>query len=370
MTRDRTAGGRYRRLRRIESLDPARDYREIVELFYLDFQAVMMLQAVTGNLFTFAIPRIARILVQSGQFEHQTGKRVVDTILLAQTVIAHGFEPGPGRDAARRVNAMHRQYEIHPDDFIGVGCDIAVMSVAIAERFGWREVTAAERTAMALFEDREARVFGSHQALPATLEEMLQYWEQYVSEQARYEPGNEQLARAFLAYLPQLFPPGLGKPVVALLVAQVDPRILRACGLPVPSAARKRISAAALRALGASGPGRDPRPGERNPIEKLADRLYPHGWSVQTLGTHLTHPHLRGDASAGCTLATGGILRAAIRGSPRAGPTACRAGCRLSRSLTIRLCLGARPRNRSCRRRRSHPAPECRLPDRGAVSAY
>jgi uncharacterized protein (DUF2236 family) len=281
---------RYRRLRRIEGLDPAEDYREIVELFYLDFQAVAVLQLVTGNLFTFAVPRMSRILEQSGQFLHHTEKRVIDTGLFSAVVMAHGFGPGTGRDAARRVNAMHRHYDIHQDDFVGVGCDIPVMSVATAERFGWRKVTEHERRALAIFYDREARVFGSHQSLPSTIGEMREYWEAYVDEHVRYEPQNERLARAFLGYLPQMFPRRVGRPLVNLLVAQVDPRILRGCGLPVPSAARKGVSTAILRALGATGPGRDIQPGERSPLQKIADRIYPQGWNVHTLGTHLAEP--------------------------------------------------------------------------------
>jgi hypothetical protein len=56
---------RHARLRRIESLDPATDYREITELFYTDFQSVMLVQAVSGFLFTFAAPRNSRILSAS-----------------------------------------------------------------------------------------------------------------------------------------------------------------------------------------------------------------------------------------------------------------------------------------------------------------
>jgi len=50
------------------------------------------------------------------------------------------------------------------------------------------------------------------------------------------------------------------------------------------------LSSAMLRGLGATGPGPDLPPGKRNPIEKIADRIYPRGWSVHSLGTHLPEP--------------------------------------------------------------------------------
>ena len=41
-----------------------------------------------------------------------------------------------------------------------------------------------------------------------------------------------------------------------------------------------------MRALGRTGPAPDVQPGERNVIEKMAEAIYPHGWTVHTLGTH------------------------------------------------------------------------------------
>lgn len=283
----RSGKDRNARLRRIGELDPEKDYREITALFYLDFQSVMILQAVTGNLMTFAVPRMSRVLSATKQFEHHTAKRFVDTTLLVQAVLDHGLGPGEGRDAARRVNAMHRQYDIHPEDFVAVGCDVPVMSLEIADRFGWRPVTDAERESLRIHYSAEARAFGSG-ALPPTLPEMRAFWDNYLDENTAFEPQNRRLADAFLGFLPEFFPRPLRPFVTPVLLAQVDPRILRACGLREPSARAKRISTMVVRALGRTGPGPDPKPGEVNPIEKLAESVYPNGWTVHALGTHVS----------------------------------------------------------------------------------
>jgi hypothetical protein len=278
----------YARVRRIEVLDPEKDYREITSLFYQDFQTIMLLQAVTGNLMTFAVPRMSRILSATGQFEQHTAKRVIDTTLLAGAVLEHGLGPGTGREAAQRVNAMHRQYDIHPDDFIAVGCDAPLMSLNIADRFGWRPVTDAERESLRIHYSKEARAFGSHQPLPATLKEMHAFWEHYLDTQTAYEPQNQRLAEAFLSYLSTLTPAPLRRLVNPVLLAQVDARVLRACGLRVPSTVQKRLSTTLMRTLGKKDPRAAPAPGEQNILDRQIASIYPHGWTVNTVGTHLS----------------------------------------------------------------------------------
>jgi hypothetical protein len=278
----------YARLRRIESLDPEKNSREISALFHADFQSLLVLKSVTTNLMTFAAPRMSQILIASRQVEHHGTKRFVDTSLLMRTVMQHGFGAPEGRAVARRVNAMHHAYEIHPDDFVAVGCDVPLMTLEIADKFGWRPVSDAEREAMCLNENKEARAFGSHKPLPATLGEMRAVWEHYMDTQLALEPQNERLTKAFLDFIPTMFPMPLLRPLaIPVLTAQVDPRILRACGLRVPSAARKRFSTAVLRALGKRDPVPDMGPGKPDKINALAETLYPHGWTVDMLGTHL-----------------------------------------------------------------------------------
>lgn len=279
---------RLARLRRIERLDPETDHREITELFYTDFQSVMLVQGVSGFLFTFAAPRMSRILHASKQVEHHTAKRFVDTSMLTGAVMKNGLGPGDGRDAARRVNAMHRQYDIHPRDFIAVGCDVSVMSLELADRFGWRPVSAHERAALRIHYDLEARAFGSHESLPGTIAEVRAFWEDYLDHDLAFEPQNKQLADALLRFMPTLVPTPL-KPVInAIVTAQVDPRVLRACGLPVPSRRRVAMSSAVMRAIGRS----DPKPdiiGDKPPgaADRIKQEIYPNGWTIQELGTHL-----------------------------------------------------------------------------------
>ena len=280
------AEDRYARLRRIETLDPQVDHREITELFYTDFQSVMVAQGVSGFLFTFAAPRMSRILSASKQVEHHTAKRFVDTSMLTGAVMKNGLE-GEGREAARRVNAMHRHYDIHPDDFIAVGCDVPVMSLELADRFGWREVSDAEREALVIHYSKEARAFGSHNPLPGTIAEMRAFWQNYLATELAFEPQNRVLSDALLAFMPSLVPPALKRLINPIVTAQVDPRILVACGLPVPSKIRKSFSNTMMKTIGKSDPKPDATVNERGVMDALKKQAYPNGWTIQTLGTHL-----------------------------------------------------------------------------------
>jgi hypothetical protein len=282
---------RHARLRKIEQLDPEKDYREIAILFYDDFNSIMLLQAVTGFMLTYAAPRMSRILSSTGESERRVAKRFVDTALLARTVMRHGLGAGAGRDAARRVNAMHRQYDIHPEDFVMVGCDEVVMSLEIADRFGWRPVIDAEREALRIYYSHQSRAFGSRLPLPSTVTGMRELWNRYVAEQLAFEAQNLRLAEALLRYVAKLMPLPLRPIVEPLLLAQVDPRIVRACGLSVPGAAMRRFSSMALRLLGK----RDPVPdGQPDGLLGLVRTVYPDGWQVHALGTHVG----TGEASA------------------------------------------------------------------------
>lgn len=104
----------------------------------------MLPQSFNGFLMTFAAPRISRILINTGEIEHRIAKRVIDTMLLYRAVMEHGLDAESGRGAARRVNAMHQNYDIHEDDFVAVSCDEIVNSLDLAERYGWRAGTFIE----------------------------------------------------------------------------------------------------------------------------------------------------------------------------------------------------------------------------------
>lgn len=284
----------YARLRRIEQLDPATNYLEITNLFYADFQSVMLLKSFNGFMFTFAAPRISRILGSSGEIDHRIGKRILDTILLSSAVMQQGFGTKVGREAARRVNDMHRQYNIHADDFVAVGIEEAIGSLDLAESFGWRGVTDTEREAVRIFYSYQARAFGSPRPLPDTLREMRAFYDHYLDTQLDFEPQNRRMSDAFVAWFRKLLPTPLRLLTAPFLYSHLDRRIAKACNVPIPAAPIRTIAHSVMRHVGRRDPVPDGAPSQ---LEKMVREIYPEGYMLAQIGTHLDANEMR-DAAA------------------------------------------------------------------------
>lgn len=278
---------RYARLRKIETLNPETDYREITKLFYEDFHTVALLPGFTGFLMNNAAPRISRILAATGELEHRVAKRFLDTSIFAATILENGLDKGLGRDAARRVNSMHRRYDIHEDDFVIVACDQIVMGIAHIEKFGWRPLSDVEREGLRVFYTQEARVFGGRKRLPATLPEVRAFWERYMDEELGFEPQNQRMTDVMVDFVKTLFPWPMSVVIAPALLAQVDPRILCACGRKAPGPLARWFASIVLRQLGRLGPRADNAPDRRHALIK---KVYPNGYTIDSIGTH-AGPH-------------------------------------------------------------------------------
>lgn len=274
---------RYVRLHQIEALDLDTEYRQITQLFYADFQSTMVAKSINGFMMNYAAPRISKVLDASGELEHRIAKRVIDTIILASTVMIEGFT-GQGRDAARRVNAMHRQYDIHADDFLAVASEETVGSIELAELYGWRPVTDKEREAVNLYYSHQAQAFGSPNPLPTTYAQTKAFFEAYLDAHVRYEPQNERLGKVLMRWIGTMAPAGLRPLYRFILRAQLDNRVARACGMRPASSVSKALAHMALRQIARQDPVPDNTPSH---LDALIARVYPNGYEVSKVGTHL-----------------------------------------------------------------------------------
>ncbi|GLR66994.1 hypothetical protein GCM10010909_16750 [Acidocella aquatica] len=274
----------YIRLRKIESLDLETEYRQITQLFYGDFQSAMFMKFVHGFLFTYSAPRVATILSNTGELlDKRITKRIVDTTLLASATMLHGFKEPEGRDAARRVNAMHSRYDIHPDDFVAVGAEEAIGSLDLAHRFGWRKVTDKEEEAVRMYYSHQARAFGSPLPLPPSVPEMRAFFSHFLDTELLYQPENERLANALLDWFAARVPSPLRSVFRTLLIADLDPRVARACGLRQPPKLAKRAMEILLRRMARKDPVPD---GTASNLDEMVRSVYPNGWKYDDLGTH------------------------------------------------------------------------------------
>ena len=131
--------------RRNDRLDPATDFVEIYRNVVMHEFPWDMNQALSFALFrTYAVPGIGNLLDRTGEFTGSVQKRYDDTALLLEPPTRLGFEHQDSKTAIRRINAMHRAYDIPNDQFRYVLSTFVVVPKRWLDDYGKRPMTANE----------------------------------------------------------------------------------------------------------------------------------------------------------------------------------------------------------------------------------
>jgi hypothetical protein len=135
----------------IAALDPS-DYLRIYQLTILyDFPKDARLGLNLAFYRVFAIPRIANLLIETGEMLGRPAKRGYDTGLVMYELISHGFDHPRGREMVRLLNRVHRPWPILDEDYRYVIAAFTVVPIRWIDRRGWRPLLATEREASATF---------------------------------------------------------------------------------------------------------------------------------------------------------------------------------------------------------------------------
>jgi hypothetical protein len=279
--------GRFAVLDRIEQLDPARDFREIYRLTSTFEFPWDMNQALSFALFrTYAVPSIGALLARTGELVERVQKRYDDTVLLLEAMLLHGLANGDGRTALRRMNQMHRFWEVGEDDLRYVLSTFVVTPIRWLDDYGWRPMTEVERIAGANYYRELGRHMGIGQ-IPETWQAFSRHLDAYERAHFAFDPGGRRVAEGTLELL-NTFPPNDKLPpalVRRMSYALMDDRLLDAFGFPHPNPAFRALVRAGLK-----GRGRFVRflPPRRQPLfarDLPQIRSYPDGYDVADLGT-------------------------------------------------------------------------------------
>ena len=279
--------GRFDVLRRIETLDPAKDYAEIYRLMGSFEFPWDMTQALSFALFrTYAVPSIGDLLARTGELTARTQKRYDDTVLILDAVAEHGMDSPEGRTAIRRMNQMHGSYDISNDDLRYVLATFVVTPIRWIDEYGWRRTTEIERIAGANYYRELGRRMGIRE-VPRTWQGFARLLDAYEREHFGLDPGGRTVAEATLALL-ATFPPNDRLPpalVRRISLATMDAPLRAAFGFPDPPRLVQALVRGGLKARGRFVRLRPPR---REPFfaRQLPQiRSYPSGYRVAELGT-------------------------------------------------------------------------------------
>ncbi|MFI8199635.1 oxygenase MpaB family protein [Streptomyces sp. NPDC085942] len=284
---------RYDRLKEIQALDPERDYHEIYRLTVAHEFPWDITRALELALYrTYAVPGIGRLLDETAELTHRSQKRYDDTALLLDAVVEHGFDTDEGRTAIRRINQMHRAYDIGNDDMRYVLCTFVVTPKRWLDDFGWRRLCCHERRAFAAY----YRTLGARMGIkdvPESYEDFERTLDAYEDEHFGWDEGGRRVSDATLALMGSWYPAPLAPLVRGAARALLDDSLLTAFRYRRPGPVARGLTRGALRlrarAVRLMPPRRRPHYARQNPEIKG----YPDGYEIAKLGT-FPAPGVRG----------------------------------------------------------------------------
>jgi hypothetical protein len=275
---------KHQHLDEIQSLDPTRDHQRIVHLCASYEFPFDMTRSLEFALFrTFAVPSIAALLDQTGEFPRRAQRRYDDTDLILSQIYEHGYDSERGRLAIKRMNGIHKRFDISNEDFLYVLSAFVYEPVRWIEKFGWRAMVQNERQGLYHFWREVGRRMNIRD-IPGSYEAFEQFNVNYEREQFRFSEAGRRVGEAtrdmLLAwFLPKPLWP-LGQPFVYALM---DEPLLSACGFPKPSNAMRSLVEGSLRTR-----SRFVRmlPERRQPLlrSEMKHRTYPKGYRTEELG--------------------------------------------------------------------------------------
>ncbi|MFI1186222.1 oxygenase MpaB family protein [Streptomyces californicus] len=284
---------RYDRLKEIRGLDPERDFHEIYRITVTREFPWDIARALELALYrTYAVPSIGRLLDETAELTGRSQKRYDDTALLLDAVVEHGFDAAEGRTAIRRINQMHRSYDISNDDMRYVLCTFVVTPKRWLDDFGWRRLCCHELRAFAAY----YRALGTRMGikdLPESYDDFERTLDAYEDEHFGWDAGARRVSDATLELMASWYPAPLAPLVRGASLALLDDALLRAFRYRRPGPVARGATRGALRlrarAVRLMPPRRQPHYARQNPEIKG----YPGGYELPELGTWPT-PGVRG----------------------------------------------------------------------------
>lgn len=265
-------------------LDPHRDFMDIYRnMSQLDFPWDMT-QALSFALFrTYAVPSIGRILADSRGFD-DTQKRYDDTVILLEIPLQQGFSAPDAKAALRRINQMHRAYDITNDDMLYVLATFIVVPKRWIDDYGWRKLTYDEVVASTNYYRELARHMNIKD-VPATYDEFVTLLDDYEAEHFAYDDGGRHVADMTLNLMSTFYPRPARPAVRVFSRALMDDPLLDAFHYAKPPGFVIAASRRAMRARAAFVRMLPPRRKSKGASDNHRIKSYPGGYTVERMGT-------------------------------------------------------------------------------------
>jgi len=273
-----------------EALDPRTEFVAICRNLVMHEFPWDMNQALSFALFrTYAVPDIGRLLARTGEFTERVQKRYDDTALLLEAPTRLGFEHPEARAAIRRINAMHRMYDIPQDQLRYVLSTFVVVPRRWIDAYGKRRLSPNEVEATVHYYRELGRRMGIR-GVPETFEGFAALMDGYEAEHFAHDAEARRVADATLRHM-LTFHPRVAAPAVEVFGrAMMDPPLRAAFRYDAPSALVERLAHQGLRLRGVVLRAVPARRRPKGVADLPLVRSYPGGYRVEELGTFTPAP--------------------------------------------------------------------------------
>ena len=281
---------RRQRLKQILALDPATAWHQIYRQITLsEFPGETRLGFQLAFYRPLAVPRMAKVLLDTGHMQFDTTRRAYDTALVMHEIIYHDLDHPRSQKMVRLMNGLHARPDVLQADLTHVLNSLIVVPTRFIARAGWRPLTPSELTATWRFwtELGERMHINSR---PTSYEEANEQFDAYESAELASSRAGAQLTAATLRALDERLPrllKGHGATITSALLA--DTRFSDALGLPPPRCAASFLVNGGLHARRLIQ--RATRPSARPTFTpgQAAGSAYPRGYSLDELGPRTNH---------------------------------------------------------------------------------
>lgn len=275
-------------LNRIQQLEPEKDYHQISFLSgSYDFPRDIEISLALAFFKTFAIPSIAKILDETKQFENYGQKRYDDTAILLAEFLENGTDSPNGKEAIRRLNQIHRKYEISNSDFLYTLSTFVYEPVRWNLRFGWRRGTKKEKLAN-YYMWRNVGKLMNIKDLPNDYDSFEIWNRKFEEENFRRTPESERLGQATLHILAGRIPniPGARVLIFHALFSLMEAPLRNAMGFPNPNRAIEILTWIVFKTRAFFLRRILPPRTEPYLVTKRKNPTYKNGYLIENLGPH------------------------------------------------------------------------------------
>lgn len=267
----------------VAALDPEQDHQQIVYLIgSYEFPWELQRSLEFALFRTFAVPSIAALLDRTGQFQKAGQRRYDDTSLLIAEITEHGYDSDRGRAAIRRMNQLHRRYDISNDDFLYVLSTFIFEPIRWNPILSWRRSTEHENRANYYFWREVGRRMNIRD-IPSSFEAFEAFNRDYEERHFQRTPHTERVGRASLATFTNWFPSPLHPLIRSTIYALMDEPLREAFGFPRMPAWYVAFVKGILR-LRAQIVKRLPRRTQPFSLTRAPNQTYPRGYDINDLG--------------------------------------------------------------------------------------